>query len=57
LERRRNVLVPRETTGKAVKQYKSITNKHIPLWAVERYNPVTADLDGMEALVSESVLK
>jgi len=51
------VLVPRDTTGKVVEQYQPITNKQVPVWTVELYNGSTADLDGMEALVSESISK
>jgi len=57
VEWRGNVLVPRETGGKTVEQYQPITNEQVPIWAVELYNRLTADLDGMEALISESILK
>jgi len=56
-ERRSNVLVPRDTTGKAVEQYQPISNENVPTWAVELYNRLTADWDGMAALVSESISK
>jgi len=56
-EWRGNVLVPRETGGKTVEQYQPITNEQVPIGAVELYNRLTADLDGMEALISESILK
>jgi len=49
--------VPRDTTGKAVEQYQPITNENVPTWAVEVYNRLTADLDGMEALISECISK
>jgi hypothetical protein len=55
VERRSNVLVPRDTTWKAVEQYQPMTNENIPTWAVELFNQLTADLDGMEALVFESI--
>ena len=42
LERRSNVLVPRDTTRKAVEQYQPITNKQVPIWAVELFNRLTA---------------
>jgi hypothetical protein len=57
VERRSNVLIPRDPTGKAVEQYQPITNENVPTWAVEIYNRLTADRDGMEALVSESISK
>jgi hypothetical protein len=57
VERRSNVLIPRDTTGKAVEQYQPITNEYVPTKAVELYNRLTADLDGMEALISESISK
>jgi hypothetical protein len=57
VERRSNVVIPRDTTGKAAEQYQPITNRHVPTWAVELYNRWTAGLDGMEALVSESISK
>jgi len=57
VERRSNILVPRETSRKAVEQYQPITNEQVPIWEVELYNRLTADLDGMEALVSESISK
>jgi len=57
MERNSNVLVPRDTTGKVVEQYQPITNEQVPIWAVELYNSVTADLDGIEALTLESILK
>jgi hypothetical protein len=40
-----------------VEQYQPITNEQVPIWAVELYNRLTADLDGMEAVVSESISK
>jgi hypothetical protein len=57
VDRRSNVLVPRDTTGKAVEQYQPITNENVPTWAVELYNRLTTDLDQMEDLVSESISK
>jgi len=55
VERRTNILVPRETTGKAVEQYRPITNEQVPIMGVELYNQLTAVLDWMEALISESI--
>jgi len=57
VEQRRNVLIPRGTSGNTVEQYRPINNEQVPMWAVELYNPLTADWDGMEALVSESISK
>jgi hypothetical protein len=57
VERRSNVLIPRDTTEKVVEQYQPITNEYVPMWAVELFNRLTADLDAMEALVSESISK
>ena len=58
VEWRSNVLIPTDTTKKAVEQHRQpITNENIPIWAVELFNWLTADLDGMEALVSESISK
>jgi len=45
VERRCNVLIPRDPTGKAVEQYQPITNENVPTWAVELYTRSTADLD------------
>jgi len=55
--RRSTVLIPRDTTWKGVEQYQPIINENVPIWAVELYNRLTADLDGMEAPVSESISK
>lgn len=57
VERRSNIISPRETSGNAVEQYQPITNEKVPIWVVELYNQLTADLDGMEDLVLESVSK
>jgi len=57
VESRSNVLILSETSGNVVEQYQPITNEQVPIWAVELYNGLTADLDGMKALVSESILK
>jgi hypothetical protein len=57
VERRSNMLVPRDTTGTAVEQYQPITNENVPTWAVELYNRFTAAVDRMEAHVSESIPK
>ena len=40
-----------------MEQYQPITNKQVPVWAVELYNRLTADLDGIQALISESISK
>jgi uncharacterized protein YybS (DUF2232 family) len=40
-----------------VEQHQPINNEEVPMWAVELYNQLTADQDGMEALVSESISK
>jgi len=50
-----NVLVLRDITGKVVKQYQDITIKQVPIWAVEPSNLLTANLDGMDSLISESI--
>jgi hypothetical protein len=57
VERRSNVLVPRETTGKAVEQYQPITIEKVPIGAVEWYRWYTADMDGMQAFLSECMSK
>lgn len=54
MERRSNVLIPHEPSGKAVKQYQPVTNKQVPRWVVTLYNRLTSDLDGIEALIPES---
>ena len=54
VERRSNVLIPHEPSGKAVKQYQPVTNKQVPRWVVTLYNRLTSDLDGIEALIPES---
>jgi len=51
------VLIPREASGKEVEQYQPITNEEVSIWAVEFYNWLTADMNGMKALVSESISK
>jgi len=57
VECRSNVLVPSETSGKAVEQYPPTANECVPIWAVELYNRFTVHLDEMEAIVSESISK
>jgi len=57
VEGRSTVVVPRVGGGRALEQYQPCTNEQVPIWAVESYNRSTADLDGMEALVSESISK
>jgi len=57
VDRRSNVLDPSETTETEVEQYQPIMNKHVPIWAVMLYNRLTADLNRMEAHVSESISK
>jgi cell fate (sporulation/competence/biofilm development) regulator YlbF (YheA/YmcA/DUF963 family) len=44
-------------TGKAVEQHQPITNEQVPICTVEQYNRLTAHLDGLEALISESISK
>jgi hypothetical protein len=57
VDRRSNVLVPRETSRKVVEQYQHITNKQVTLCTVELYIRSTADFNIMEDRVSESMSK
>jgi hypothetical protein len=57
VETRSTILVPGETTGKAVEQYQPITIKQVAIWAFELYNQLTADLVEINILVSESIVK